>query len=1114
MKISAKVRKKSQISSTLFTKSGSLITTPYHMVQKTALQIQQSYGKAYTPGNIVAISLLHRAYRLGIGSLLKTFPKATEERLLGRTKEQLGTTQLTKLLTTYIKEFPSNPVYLQEISPKEELKQFKNSQGDYPDPLWETLIIRIMNMNPAMEEFSPLVDEQKLTKTGSYLPLFQGMYDFFTENPLPKGRHSQKNLIELLLEPARRHPHSLLDQLAFIAEAWKDILDMDFLMEILRGMDFLKEEVFSPAFFGGGDPEVHAPDLGFISDDYTRFSEDKHWMPEVVMVAKNTLVWLYQLSEKYHRSISRLDQIPDEELDELQSRGFSALWLIGLWERSEASKRVKQWMGNPDAAASAYSLKGYYIAESIGGYLAMVNLRERCEHRGIRLASDMVPNHTGIDSDWVINHPDRFLSTPYPPFPSYTYQSGNLLENSHIGVYIEDHYYDQTDAAVTFKRVDFNTGETSYIYHGNDGTSMPWNDTAQLDYLNPETREAIIQIILEVARNFSIIRFDAAMTLAKKHIQRLWFPKPGEGGVIASRSAHGMSTADFNRAIPHEFWREVVDRVAQEVPDCLLLAEAFWMMEGFFVRTLGMHRVYNSAFMHMLKNEDNQKFRSMIKETIAFDPGILQRYVNFMSNPDEETAIEQFGAGDKYFGVATILATLPGLPMVGHGQFEGYYEKYGMEFQRSYYNEEENQGLLDAHKRLISPLFQQRASFAGAKAYALYDFHTGHGVNEHVYAYTNIGRNGERSLVLVNNSYYETDGTIGLGAPVRDTETDQIETPHLFERLGGTTQENRFIVGYAPLEQLYYLWPASVIANGGMHFTLQGYQSKVFNNFHEIHDTTGAYQKLWEMHGSTGIADIHTGALLLRLERAHQDLTRFLHRSSPAGFEAVLRSPAKVEKFLQEERTYLRRFLVTLCEDLHLPTEMVTQSLAKHRKIIQAIGELKLCDSSYSTSLYNLMLQIRPEILTSLYAWSVIKPIQESGDFPFGKLLITPELCTAYMGESCNCSATIESLVSATLSVGDWFTPEKSPKQLLEEIFWVEDVQRTLGIHTYKGKVYYKKEQFSPLILHLNLSAMIEHRDHRRDITNITKQWLLAESAANYQIPNILKELEDLPGKH
>jgi hypothetical protein len=31
---------------------------------------------------------------------------------------------------------------------------------------------------------------------------------------------------------------------------------------------------------------------------------------------------------------------------------------------------------------------------------------------------------------------------------------------------------------------------------------MPWNDTAQLNYLMPEVREAVIQTILAVARRF------------------------------------------------------------------------------------------------------------------------------------------------------------------------------------------------------------------------------------------------------------------------------------------------------------------------------------------------------------------------------------------------------------------------------------------------------------------------------------------------------------------------------------------------------------------------------------------------------------------------------------
>ena len=71
-----------------------------------------------------------------------------------------------------------------------------------------------------------------------------------------------------------------------------------------------------------------------------------------------------------------------------------------------------------------------------------------------------------------------------------------------------------------------------------------------------------------------------------------------------SRAANSVPTEVFDRLVGGEFWREVVERIQAEVPDTLL-AEAFWMMEGYFVRTLGMHRVYNSAFMHMLRDEDN-----------------------------------------------------------------------------------------------------------------------------------------------------------------------------------------------------------------------------------------------------------------------------------------------------------------------------------------------------------------------------------------------------------------------------------------------------------------------------------------------------------------------------
>jgi hypothetical protein len=227
-----------------------------------------------------------------------------------------------------------------------------------------------------------------------------------------------------------------------------------------------------------------------------------------------------------------------------------------------------------------------------------------------------------------------------------------------------------------------------------------------------------------------------------------------------------MSQAEFDQAMPHEFWREVVDRVAAEVPGTLLLAEAFWLMEGYFVRTLGMHRVYNSAFMVMLRDEENAKYRSVIKNTLEFDPDIMKRYVNFMSNPDERTAIDQFGKGDKCFGVAAMMATLPGLPMFGHGQIEGFTEKYGMEYQRPRYDENADHWMVERHEREIAPLLQAAPALCRKQqlpALRLLPRRLGQGGRKRLCLLEPQG--GERALVVYNNRYGTTHGTIDFPRP-------------------------------------------------------------------------------------------------------------------------------------------------------------------------------------------------------------------------------------------------------------------------------------------------------------------------------------------------------------
>ena len=776
--------------------------------------------------------------------------------------ERLGPEALDAALRSYVEEFPPLAVYHQQATAPAYLDGETDGTPNRDVVLEEMLMVWLDNMNPAASPFTEFFDDATLESQSPYLRIMHLLHQFF--NTRPGFGPANQNLVDMLRSPAIASPLSLADQLQYIHERWGALLGT-YLDRLLGSLDLLKEE--EKAAFQGPGPTQVVDFAGMGSDpEHERYSADREWMPRLVVLAKSTYVWLDQLSKKYKRPINHLDQIPDEELDTLARWGFSGLWLIGLWERSQASQRIKQIMGNPEAVASAYSLFDYQIAADLGGEEAYRNLAGRAWRRNIRLASDMVPNHMGIDSRWVVEHPDWFVGLDDSPFPSYTFNGPDLSSDGRVGVFLEDHYYNHSDAAVVFKRLDRGTGTARYIYHGNDGTSMPWNDTAQLDYLNPAVREAVIQTILEVARRFPVIRFDAAMTLAKRHVQRLWFPEPGTGGAIASRSEHAMTKAQFDAAMPAEFWREVVERVAREVPDTLLLAEAFWMMEGYFVRTLGMHRVYNSAFMNMLKAEENAKYRSSIKNVLEFDAEILKRYVNFMNNPDEETAIAQFGRDDKYFGVCTMMVTMPGLPMIGHGQVEGYHEKYGMEYRRAYKDEQPDINLVQRHEREIFPLMQCRQVFSGVRNFLLYDFYAPEGhVNENVFAYSNSSGDslgaGERGLVLYNNKFAEARGWIrtsaGFSVKTGDGDNRALIQRTLGEGLGLHTDPHYFTIFREQVAGLEYIRNSQKLYDEGLYAELGAFKYVVYLDFREVEDDAeGHYAQLAARLAGRGVPSI------------------------------------------------------------------------------------------------------------------------------------------------------------------------------------------------------------------------------------------------------------------
>ena len=827
------------------------------LLNKTTLQRIQ---KAGFPASFANINNIQQARRFGLWSqrsgseiyllalissavrwtALRSFSSnslTADRNRLFRLGQSLHVPDIELFYTLFVHHYPSaRPV---SVHP---------AQSGLPDQdgrlslLAEGCLLYYMTDNPALEHLDFLFDDSELRRQVDYPSVIAHVDRFIYQDG--KTTHSHRTLLDLLLAPKREYPHSLLAQGQFICTHWAPWLPEPFIQDIRRAMASHQEE-FRPRPGGPGPVQVPRFGQGEESDAPAAFSTDEDWMSSAVLLAKSVYVWLDQLSKKYQQPINTLADIPEQELAGLSRWGFNTIWLIGIWERSSASKKIKQLSGNPEAAASAYALNAYRVAEELGGEAGLKRLEQKCQEFGLRLACDIVPNHTGIDSEWVKEHPEWFIHSESPPFPGYRYTGPDLSESQEISLRIEDGYWDHSDAAVAFEYFDHRRGKPLYLYHGNDGTHMPWNDTAQLNFLLAEVRAAMVELIVKVAQRFSMIRFDAAMTLARKHFRRLWFPPPGGSAGVPSRSEFCLPDETFNAAFPDEFWREVVKRIQREAPGTLLIAEAFWLMESYFVRNLGMHRVYNSAFMNLLKREENAKYRKILKETLAYNPEVLKRYVNFMNNPDEATAVEQFGTGDKYFGVATLLVTLPGLPMFGHGQIEGYREKYGMEYRRAYWQETPDEGFIAHHEKVIFPLLQQRHVYGGVEHFSLFDFSTENGTNDHVYVFSN-GPPGQKSLVVYNNSSQPTQGLVRDAVPQAkaDREGTPVQMPDFFDTFA-LRESSGDLLRFRTLAGMDYLLHIRQIKDG-LPMSLDSYEYRVCMDFQLFHDPEGSWYSLNE----------------------------------------------------------------------------------------------------------------------------------------------------------------------------------------------------------------------------------------------------------------------------
>ena len=338
------------------------------------------------------------------------------------------------------------------------------------------------------------------------------------------------------------------------------------------------------------------------------------------------------------------------------------------------------------------------------------------------------------------------------------------------------------------------------------------------------------------------------------------------------------------------------------------------------------------------QKELNQKHRELLKKTIAYDREILKRYVNYLSNPDEETAIEQFGEGDKYFGACTLLVTMPGLPMFAHGQIEGFKEKYGMEYTRSYHNEseDENKWFVERHKKEIFPLLQKRYIFSNIEHFYFYDFICdNNSVNENVYAYSNES-NSQIALVVYNNSYHSTSGFVNHSLQHFDRGSNSLSSIKLGDALHLNYSNNNFVIFKEFKNNLFYIRNSKDVFDNGIKFLLKGYESNVFMDFVEIYDDSGIYHEINNSLNGSGVRNFEREIKIRKDKDLFDSFSKFF---SKKFFENIDKIHNK-KKLSQDEIVFFDKNFDKLVSELK-KSKYIKSKITGYSSILEKAFKIK-----------------------------------------------------------------------------------------------------------------------------------------------------------------------------
>jgi len=335
--------------------------------------------------------------------------------------------------------------------------------------------------------------------------------------------------------------------------------------------------------------------------------------------------WLQRLSSQTGR-LNTLATVPGQIWDAYAAQGFDLIYLMGVWQRSPIGRdlarshpelraeydRVLPGWSDEDVPGSPYCISEYIPDSRMGGWDGLDAARAALHSRGMQLIVDFVPNHTAFDHPWTHAHPERYvLGDP----ESIRARPGEFREVGGVA-----------------------------IACGRDPYFAPWTDVAQLNYFNPDTRAAMIDVLRTISHHADGVRCDMAMLALNEVFERTWRPILGAGWPVSTS----------------EFWPVAT----REVSSLLYLAEVYWDLE-WTLQQQGFHFTYDKRLLDRLHGGTASEVRGHLQA----DPAFSNRLTRFLENHDEPRSAAQLA--HRLPAAATMLATLPGMRFFFDGQLDG-----------------------------------------------------------------------------------------------------------------------------------------------------------------------------------------------------------------------------------------------------------------------------------------------------------------------------------------------------------------------------------------------------------------------------------------------------------